>query len=109
MRPFLQFVRSRWRAHSAVLLALLLLLSGAAQAAHWHADGLDHSLGVRDEANCSLCLAGHAPAQQVRVCQAPVLVECAILLLAPARQLLAQQTIASPFIRPPPACLEHLS
>ncbi len=103
MKHKIQFVHARWRQHGAILVVLLMLLAGVAQTAHWHADGLDHSRANGTETNCSLCLAGHAPAQQVSICQAPVLVECAILLLAPASQSLAQQTIATPFIRPPPA------
>jgi predicted transporter len=97
-----QFDKARWRGHGAILLALLMLLGGIAQAAHWHADGLDHSRANGTESNCTLCLAMHAPAQEVQVCQLPVLVQCAMLQVVLGRQMLAQQTISTPCIRPPP-------
>ena len=102
MRHKFQSAGARWRGHGAILLVLLMLLGGIAQAAHWHADGLDHSRANGTESNCTLCLAMHAPAQAVQICQAPALAQCAMLQVAMGRQMLAQQSVSTPCIRPPP-------
>jgi hypothetical protein len=90
--------RSPWRVWLAVLCAVLVIVAGAAQVIHMHADGTD------THANCSLCTAAHVSVQ-VAATPAPM-VPLVVSALADSRQ---QPRPFDPvshfalFTRPPPA------
>ena len=96
-----QSARALLRKHAAVLLALVLLVCGIAEAAHTHHDD-DHLLrGVATQ--CSLCLAVHSPAQTASINPAPTLAVCFLIGPTCEPQLLSRLSLPSIFIRPPPA------
>jgi hypothetical protein len=87
----------RWVTYVAALGVLLLVLTGIAQAAHFHGP---ERLGNN---HCSTCLASHAPAAPVSQDVLVVHSALGMVLVASSTAPVFSRTIISSFIRPPPA------
>ena len=86
-----------WRVLLALACVLLVVVSGAIQVAHTHADGPD------THANCSLCVTAHIAVQVVQTpVPAPTAAVVAVLESAPISVTPSALCTFALFTRPPP-------
>jgi hypothetical protein len=87
-----------WRILLALLCVLMVVVLGAVQVMHTHADG------TANHADCALCAAAHISVQPVHaVAPAPTTSVVALLVALPPSILLSSLATFALFTRPPPA------